>query len=236
MFVLFSHGMKAEYIEFSKIYKRVMDIELKLKERLYSALLNAFRDNVFYVLEPFINKNFEKRTFIKDIVYSNRPYHKKLKLFIKMIYLSDVVTLITNYKKVHKDSRFKKAFYGEQIPEFNTNKSQASTLTSLRNVIMHFNISDYQNKKNEYLESLIYWEQLLYCENCFIHTLEPITPTIKNILNQLKECYPQIYEMNDRYICDIFDSIALKNGLPVERLPKYWSIGRQIYNIQNSLH
>ena len=152
-----------------------------------------------------------------------------------MAYLSDILKILTEYKKIYKDVKFHNCFYYNKKINFNDLKKYASKLKKLRNVIMHFNIANYKINKSIYIDTLIYWEMLIYCKNCFIHSLPPIKPTINNILNQLKERYPDIYNNDDRYLCDVFDDIALKNNLPVEKLPQYWSIGRQIYKIKKSM-
>ena len=52
---------KYDYIEFSKIYKRVMDIELCLKEQLKFSLTATFTNKMFYRLIPFLKSNFKNR-------------------------------------------------------------------------------------------------------------------------------------------------------------------------------
>lgn len=235
-----------DYIEFSKIYKRVMDVEITLKTRFFNSLKYTYNANMFYVLIPFLKKNLKgrykegagkaQRDCILDLISKKLSDELKLKEFINMAYLSDILKFITEYKKVYKDKKFNKHFYNNRNVYFNDLKKYSSKLKKLRNDIMHFNVQNFTRNKVVYIETLIFWELLLYCQNCFIHTLPPIKPTINNILNQLKDYYPDIYSKSDRYLCDVFDDIALKNNLPVDKLPQYWSIGRQIYIIKKSLH
>lgn len=125
-------------------------------------------------------------------------------------------------------------FYTQKV-SFNDIKKYASHLRGLRNIIMHFDIAKYNANKINYIETLAFWETQLFCQNCFIHKLPPIQPTIKNILNQIKTNYPLLFQEKDRQIVDIFDDIAFINGLPVEKLPQYWSIGRQIYETKKDI-
>ena len=145
-----------------------------------------------------------------------------------MAYLSDVLLILTDYKRIYQDVKFSNNFYRQKIV-FNDLKKYAAAIKKLRNIVMHFRIQDYKINKLKFIDALTFWELLLVCNNCFIHSLPPIEPTIKNIVLQMKEFYPNFDNANDRHLCDIFDDIAFKNGLPVEKLPKYWSLGRQIY-------
>ena len=237
--------INSNYIEFSKIYKRVMDIELVLKTNLFKALKFTYPTQMFYVLIPFLKRNligrYKKtsskgsRDYIIDLINKKTSEEIKLKEFIHIAYLSDILKILTEYKKIYKDTKFNNCFYFNKKINFNDLKKYSSKLKTLRNTIMHFNITNYQQNKSIYKETLIYWERLINCKNCFIHQLPPIRPTIKNILNQLKIYYPDIYQFNDRYFCDVFDDIALKNNLPAEKLPQYWSIGRQMYQIKREI-
>ncbi len=227
-----------DIIEFSKIYKRVMDIELRLKDRLKFVLTATYPDKMFYKLTPFILEKFkgrykkftkgQERDQLLDLVNSNKSEEEKLDRFIDMAYLSDVLLILTDYKRIYQDVKFANNFYRQKIV-FNDLKKYAAAIKKLRNIVMHFRIQDYKINKLKFIDALTFWELLLVCNNCFIHSLPPIEPTIKNIVLQMKEFYPNFDNANDRHLCDIFDDIAFKNGLPVEKLPKYWSIGRQIY-------
>lgn len=228
-------------IEFCKIYKRVMDCELRLKERFKFALQATYPNQMFYKLVPFLNQKLlgrykkgpkgKERDILCDLIKSHKTEEEKIHKFVNMAYLYDILNIITSYKTIYQDVKFNKNFYKQKI-EFNDIKKYASLLTKLRNTIMHFQIQDYQLKKNDFIDALSFWEQLLICNNCFIHQLPPVRPTIKNIVLQMKQFYPHFDIANDRHLCDIFDDIAYKNGLTIDKLPKYWSIGRQIYKFK----
>lgn len=99
---------------------------------------------------------------------------------------------------------------------------------------MHFNFSKYTQNKTNYLQSLVFWEHLIFCPNHFMHTLPAVKPDTTKILKLLATSCPDFYEMDDRLICDMFDDLAFINGKPIEKLPKLWTIGRQIYMLKQA--
>lgn len=240
---------KNDIIEFSKIYKRVMDIELCLKMSFINAMSIAAKDKKFFRLIPAfkdlkiieISKyNYKKRTKngkietrnrLNDIINSSKQDNEKFIDFINIAYLSDILNLISKHSLIYKNPLFNNNFYTKTC-SLNDVKAHSSKLSKLRNVIMHFDIDTYKNNKLEYIKTLAFWETQLHCKNYFIHDLPKVTPTIKNILKLIVKYYPEIFETKDREIVDVFDDIAIINGLPIEKLPQYWSIGRQIYSMK----
>lgn len=224
-----------------------MDIELCVKFRFYATMNNLYKDNKFFRLIPALNNsdivkkskyNFEKqkgaktekRNKINDIIDSKSTDEEKFKELLEKIYLSDLLAVITRYEWLYKNKQFTHAFYCKK-PKPGELDSNTAILCRLRNIIMHFDIKSYQNQKIKYIKTLAFWETQLHCRNHFIHDLPAVKPTINNILNLIKNNFPDIFKKNDREIVDIYDDIAFINGLPVEDLPQYWSIGRQIYQI-----
>ncbi len=233
--------MNYDYIEFAKIYKRVMDVEIKLKKHFFSALKKTYPNSMFGKLKQGIytylrgkHKKWRKniqRDLLIDLINKVDTEENKLKEFIRIAYLSDILTLLTEDKNLYSDSRFMQNLYGQKLI-FNDIKKYGSNIIKLRNIIMHFNINDYKTGKNNHIEALNYWEKVLQCNICFIHTINIKQPTIKNILKEMSIKCPDFYSANDRYLCDIFDDIAFMSGISIEKLPKYWSIGREIYKIK----
>lgn len=239
------------YFEFSKIYKRVMDIELSLKDSFYNALHIVAPDKKFFRLIPYLSGvsfmtnlskyNYAKikksgkkvvRNKINDIISSAEDDNTKIHKFLKLVYLADLLKIITDYSMIYKDKKFCRTMFLKKEP-LNNLKSHASKLVSLRNIIMHFNISDYYMNKTKYLETLNFWETVLDCNNNFIHHIPELKPTIKNILNQIEIFQPNILKENDRIIVDVFDDIAFIKGLSTDDLPQYWSIIRQLYEVKS---
>lgn len=240
---------KHEIVEFSKVYKRVMDIELCLKFCFSNALNIIAPGKRFFRITPALigaqkiidinkykNQKHEKgkkiiRNRVKDIINSSKTDDEKFDEFVSIAYLSDILSLISEYKLIYQNPMFYNNFYTHKVPH-NDIKKFSSLIRKLRNIIMHFDIDKYKSNKLNYIETLAFWETQLHCQNCFIHNLPPISPTINNILSIIKLHYPALLKESDREIVDVFDDIAFINGLPVEKLPLYWSICRQIYSIK----
>ncbi len=222
-----------------------MEIELTLKSRVKYSLNITYPNKMFYRLIPFLksiphNKYIVKtkkntnRDRINDIITSNNSDEVKLNKLMNIFYLSDLLLMLAEYKQLFSDRKFINNLYYRKV-DHNQIKKYAVQLRQLRNTVMHFDINNYITNKKAYIEALNFWEQLLFCSNSFIHELPKTTPKTTTILKLIaKEC-PEILEMNDRTICDIFDDIAFINGLPISELPSYWTIGRSIYNIKRKL-
>lgn len=181
--------------------------------------------------QNIIIKSVPKKGRLNDIINSSKQDDEKFRDFINLIYLSDILNLISRHSLIYKNPLFYNNFYTKSC-SLNDVKAYSSKLSKLRNVIMHFDIDTYKNNKLEYIKTLAFGETQLHCKNYFILELPKIKPTINNILELIAKYYPQIFEIKDREIVDIFDDIAIINGLPVGKLPQYWSIGRQIYSIK----
>lgn len=89
--------------------------------------------------------------------------------------------------------------------------------------------------KKECLEALGYWERLLYCPNVFMYELPRTKPSTPEILKLLSLNFPELFDLDDRIICDMFDDLAFINGRAVNNLPKLWTVGRQIYELKRKL-
>lgn len=232
---------KYDYIEFGKIYRRVMDVEIKIKSQFKYALRLTYPNKMFYRLIPYLNANLlgkyingfgkNRRDKIKDLISSNKTEQQKMEKFIDMAYLSDLVNLLTEYKLLYKNTNFTSNFYKTSVI-FNDVKKYGSALKKLRNMIMHFQINDYKQAKNDCINALRYFEQVMMCNNCYMYKIKFQHITTRNILEQMSIHYPDFFYASDREICDAFDDIAFMNGVTIDRLPKYWSIGRQIYQMR----
>lgn len=228
-------------IELSKIYKRVLNVEVNLKERLKLALTATYPDNEFNRLIKFLNsdlirKKYKKdgRNQITDLLNSKDIQMEKMSKFIDIAYLYDVLRILKEYKPVCKDKNFRKNFY-TNFPGQNFINAKADCLNSLRNLVMHFNLDEYKKTKKECLKALGYWERLLYCPNAFMYELPRTKPSTPEILKLLSLNFPELFDLDDRIICDMFDDLAFINGRAVNNLPKLWTVGRQIYELKRKL-
>lgn len=230
--------------EFGKIYRRVLEVEIRLKERLEFALQATFGSKAFYRLIPYLRKikhdkyiyriKKQKRDKIQDIINSNKIDEEKMLNFFELAYLSDVLNILTQYKPIYSNKLFVKNFYISEV-NFDLIKIYCANLVNLRNTIMHFNFNQYDRNKRKYLQALSFWERLLECSLSFVHTLPKIKPSTSEILKLIHKHYPNIYNSDDRLVADIFDDIAFINGMSINKLPKYWTIGRQWYSLKKEI-
>ena len=237
--------MNNDYIEFSKIYKRVMDVEIKLKNSFFNALKTTYPTTMFTKLIPGIKKYLagkhkewrknQQRDLLFDLINKKDTEENKHRAFVKIAYLSDIIKLLIEYQNLHRDTKFTMNIYGEKLI-FNDVKKYGSGIVKLRNTIMHFNINDYKTGKNNHLAALYYWEKVLKTNNCFFHKFNIKKITIINILKEMQDKCPNFNTANDRYLCNVFDDIACMNGVKIENLPKLWTIGRTIYNLKKQLN
>jgi hypothetical protein len=155
---------------------------------------------------------------------------EKLKECIHKLYLSDLLGIL-NYKAYYRDKLLIKNLYYKK-PNHNDVKKSLACLSSLRNCVMHFNFKQFSKNRKNYINAIIFFENHL---NCFMRKINYIdgfdNPTVKGILEVLYLHYPDIFEENDRLLCDVFDDIAILNGRQADELPQYWSILRQKYEL-----
>lgn len=232
---------KYSILEFSKIYKRVLDIETTLKQKILFALTQTYPKNEFSRLIPYLQNKVNHKKYIlnsrdriNDIIASNKSQSDKLTKFLNIAYLIDVLNILTEYKQIYKDKLFRSNFYNS-IPDFNILKQQVSSLNTLRNAIMHFDIKTYTENKVIWLDTLTYWEKLLDTPNMQpIHAISPIKKlNVEMILRLLTEKYPELYSFSDRLVCDMFDDAALINNWDIRALPEYWTIIRRMYDLKS---
>lgn len=225
-------------IELSKLYKRMFEVELTLKQKMFYALKKTYKDKLFFRLIPYLKKLPNNTNEINKIINSTeKTEEQKLYKFITSAYLSDVINILTQYKDIYRYKVFQKNFYGFEIDDTQHQEiiSYAGKLISLRNSIMHFNITMYQKNRPNYLNTLIYWEKLLACPNMkYIHNLTfNKKPKIAPTLRALSEAYPDLLTLSDRLVCDMFDDVAFINGWDINQLPEYWTIGRSLHDLKS---
>ena len=92
-------------------------------------------------------------------------------------------------------------------------------------------VKEYENQIDEMVyklyglteEEILTIEPKRLLEQKFSHK-----PSNKDIVEKIATTKPELMD-NDREFCLVFDKIALSNGYTEEELPKYWSIGRAIF-------
>jgi len=243
-------------IEFSKIYKRLMELEHCLKNKMISSVNSYYKELSFSAFTYFFEKletkekyskiiNYDyktktgKKIFIIKEIKNNKNLKDSVKFqkCIKCLYLSDFLKLLTEHKLFYKNKKIKSNFYLKN-PDFNNIKKYSKYLINLRNYIAHFNYQDYINDRQNYLDALKYFEIHLGCSINKLHAvnLEP-NQSIKSILEALKATMPELFDkennVKDRLLCDYYDDLAFINGCPYNELPPYWSIIRQKYALNS---
>ena len=118
----------------------------------------------------------------------------------------------------------------------------------MRNTIAHYNFKDYEQNKNDYLDTLLLFE--IHMGKNIKGILEfpkfPEKPAIRNILLAIKDLRPDLLEIDlnkddemeyfynkHRVLMDLCDEIALYNGYEPKDLPSPWTILRQMYSLKN---
>lgn len=233
-----------QIMEFSKIYKRVLNVELILKRKLIATLKLIYPNKGFNRLIPFLNNNLQhgkyvykdrkgtQRDRVNDIINSQKTQEQKLSLFFKISYLSDTLKILINYNAIRKDKKFRANFYKNKTYNQSELEWNVARLIELRNAVMHFDYELYTNNKTEWLNCLKFWECLLDCPNCFMYKIPKKCIATKKILRFLTQNVPNFFYLNDRIICDMVDELAFLNGKNIENLPPLWSIGRGIYDLK----
>ena len=249
---------KMYLIEFSKIYKRLMELEHCLKNKMINSIDSFYGDKSFSTFEYFFNTLEEKNKYSKIIDYNyktktgkkifiikeiknniNLDNPAKFQKTIQCLYLSDFLKLLTKHKLFYKNKKIKNAFY-VKTPDFNMIDKYSEYLINLRNYIMHFNYQDYLKDKQNYLDALKYFEIHLGCSIDKLHSIKLDSEnSIKSILETIHIIMPELFNkeadipQKDRLLCDVYDDLAFINGYPYSELPTYWSILRQKFDFES---
>lgn len=244
------------YFEFSKIYCRLMRLEMKIKTMLISSLLPYYKEEIISVFEKFfINKERLKRYSRKTgnafvAILRNPQIKSNSQKFVKLInimFLSDVLFLFLCCEQFRKNEIIDKFYF--KIPEkYGKLIKSRETLLDLRNTIAHYNFKDYEQNKRNYLEILNLFEMHMGAN---IKGVEEIPrfqhnkPTIKDILIAIEKLRPDLLDINNdleteyfynkhRILLDLFDDVALHNGYIACELPSPWAIFRQMQEIKRN--
>lgn len=247
-------------IEFSKIYKRLMELEHCLKDKMIFSVNSFYKEKSFSAFKSFFERIEEKEKYSKIVDYNyktktgrkifiikeiknntNLDNSTKFQKIIHCLYLSDFLKLLTKHKLFYKNKKIKNAFYVKN-PDFNMIDKYSIYLINLRNYIMHFNYQDYLKDKQNYLDALKYFEIHLGCSNYKLHSINlDSDQSINAILEAIKSIMPELFDkesnitQKDRTVCDIFDDLAFINGSPYNKLPALWSILRQKYDLESKI-
>lgn len=244
------------YLEFSKIYCRLMRLEMLIKKKLISSLLGFYGDNVVTKFEKFFyNKERLKRYAHKTgnsfiAILKNPQITKESQKFIRLInimYLSDLLFIFLCCEQFRENEIIKNFYFN--VPEkYGSLVKNRQLLLDLRNAIAHYNFKDYEQNRQDYLDALVLFEKHLGQNIKGISELPKLgnKPSVKNILLAIKELRPDLLDIDPnkddemeyfynkhRLLIDLCDDIALYNGYEPKDLPSPWTVLRQMYALKH---
>lgn len=239
--------------EFSKIYKRLLRLELLMKYKLINCVLAVYKNdtmNIFskffnnkYIYEAYSTKKTKENNFLK--IRDNKSIDTMLKFekIINMLTLRHVLHFIFT-EEAFRINEIQNKFYAIKIEKFKELRNSREALIELRNLVAHFNFKNYQNNKEKYLNSLIMYEIVMGCSLGKYRT--PCNnlgfkPNMTTIMNKIYELCPELFMKDtdnskfpynkDRMIVDIYEDIAVLNGWEYSELKSQWDIIRKKYEI-----
>jgi len=242
-------------IEFSKIYKRLMELEICLKNKIYDSIITTYPDTFYEKIEPFFiqenicKKHYKKKTNELLDILNNPTYSKKEKFkeALDLLYLSDILKLLVEEETYYTDKKLTDLLYETKPQDFNYLKYCKGFLCLLRNNIAHYNYKDYEKKRKKYIKALVYFETHIGCSLKKLHELPKLShkPSVNEILKAIyqiepalfaKKDSPELTKVNkDRYLCDLYDDLAIINGWNYNELPSHWTILRSKYSFKRKL-
>lgn len=225
--------------EFAIFYKRLIQVELSLKNLIIEKYSNVYNDNAYNIIYRYI-KNIQEKRNEKDKTFekihnSNLNNQDKLIQSINKMYISELLNFFANAVFL-KNKRVKNIFFDEHVQTNSTIFQQkCKNLKDFRNCIAHCNIKKYSLERTKLIQGLLYFEKLLKCN--VIISCELIEKINNCRKLSLKEILLYIYEQDKTYFKDdkililLFDDIALINGYTFKGLPQRKSIIREHFKI-----
>lgn len=239
------------WYEFSKIYARLMRLEIQIKRSALYAIKNYYGENSLKVFQKFF-QNAKRRNrysinnFCKFDGILNRndlDPNEKLEKLLNILYLSDLLNLILKTKQF-KITQISNDFYYKIPDNYKILEDCIRDLTDLRNCIAHYKFQTYAQHKNSYLDSLLTFE--IYMGHNIANILE--LPKLENvstmeILTAIYDFRPDLilettnsedalYFNKHRLLLTLFDDIAIYNGVSASELPTPWSVLRGMYKLK----
>lgn len=234
-----------EYIltEFSIFYKRLIQIELYLKNLIIKKYTEGYGDNayniIFRYLKTIQDKRNEKDKVFEKIHQSKLNNYEKLTQAISKMYISELLNFFVNAVYL-KNKRIKNNFFEDNIQTNSTNFQQnCKSLKDFRNCIAHCNIKKYSIERAKFIKGLVYFEKILNCN--VVLSCDLINKINNHKKLSVNEILTFIYYQNNKYFKDdkllilLFDDIALINGYTFKGLPQRKSIIREYYKILESI-
>ena len=245
---------KYEY-EFSKIYKRMLRLELLIKHKIINLSTKVYKNDVMNVFSKFFNNAYIYNKYCSDTKKENyflaiRDSKSiddvvKFERIINMLMLRHTLHFIFTEEAFRVDE-IKDEFYALKIEEFKELRNNREALIALRNHIAHFNFKAYSLKKKEYLHSLLLFE---YCLGCSLGKFGKIPsnlgrkPNMTKIIETIFDLCPELFMKDvphekfpynkDRIIVDLYEDIAVLNGWEYNELKSQWDVIRKKYDFNS---
>ena len=244
------------YFEFSKLYGRMMRLEILMKRLVISSVLAYYKDDVLNQFHRFFyNKKRHERyhnnsgnPFVAILKNPQLTNIQKFTQLVNIMYFSDVLFIVLCCEEFFK-TEITENFYFKTPEKFGPLVKSRYKLQDLRNTIAHYNFKDYEQNKKDYLETLLLFE---------VHMGQNIKgfiqfpqfsskPSIRAILQAIKEIRPDLFEIDinrddeieyfynkHRILLDLCDDIALFNNYEPQELPSPWTVLRQMYALKEN--
>jgi len=242
--------------EFSKIYKRLLRLELLIKHKIINNVLIVYKDNAMTVFKKFFNNEYIYKSYKNES--KDRNYfikirdNKSLNNVIKFQQIMNMLTLRHLLHFIFTEEAFRTPeivnnFYSKKDIKFKELKKNQFSLIKLRNYVAHFNFTEYEIDKTKYLHILMLYE---ICLGCSLGKYENIPcnlgykPNMTTIINKIYELCPELFKKNisniqfpynkDRMIVDMYEDIAVLNGWEYKELKSQWDVIRAKYKFNKS--
>lgn len=241
---------KYEY-EFSKIYKRMLRLELLIKHKIINLSTKIYKDEVMNVYSKFFNNAHIIKKYCSDT--KNENYFidirdsksiadvVKFERLINMLMLRHTLHFVFT-EEAFRINEIQNEFYAVKINGFKELRNNREALITLRNHIAHFNFKAYSKNKNEYLHALLLFEYSLGCslgKYGRIPSNLGNKPNMKKIIETIFNLCPDLFMKNiphkqfpynkDRIIVDLYEDIAVLNGWEYNELKSQWDVIRAKY-------
>lgn len=240
--------------EFSKIYKRLMALEIVMKENAITSIINVYGNNSLNEFSNFFNNKETNKHYKRDnenkilkIIQSKATPETKIRELINILYLNHLLSLTLTFKQFFNDD-IATNFYVKKPEKFQLLKDNRKHIRDLRNDIAHYNFERYEKNKHLYFKALLIFEIHMGCNIATLAELPEFSKklSIKEILLEIQKQKPHLFSSSpedqeyfynkDRILIELFDDFAIINGWQYSELPSPWSVLRQKYDTIKSIN
>lgn len=253
--IFFMYEFEEFEYEFSKIYKRLLRLELLIKTKIIGTSLAVYKDDVMLKFSKFFNNEKiygkywneakSKNSFLAFRDERSMPNSLKFSSIIKILTLRHLLHFIFT-EESFRNPEIANSFYEKEQVNFKELKNAKQSLIYLRNYIAHFNFKEYKDNKKEYLQALLLYEISI---GCSLGKCDSIPnnlgnkPSMPKIIETIYELAPELFQKDvphsafpynkDRMIVDMYEDIAVLNGYDYGELKSQWDVIREKYKFNS---